>query len=191
MFWIPTAMMIVSALSAGAILRSTGRIFLGLGEPGERDHSSSEGSGEDEGEPETEESPDRTPPLMWIPAAILLLAGLGWGIVPGLGHAALDAATRFTDTPSYAGAVLHGAAPAALHLPSLTPSWSSYVYGVGAVAGALAVAATGVVRHRWVDTLRPAFAGLRTLHSGHVGDYVAWLTAGVALIGVTFALTLR
>jgi multicomponent Na+:H+ antiporter subunit D len=31
--------------------------------------------------------------------------------------------------------------------------------------------------------LRP----LRILHSGHMGDYVAWLTAGVAVIGGLFA----
>jgi multicomponent Na+:H+ antiporter subunit D len=31
--------------------------------------------------------------------------------------------------------------------------------------------------------LRP----LRILHSGHMGDYVAWLTAGVAAIGGLFA----
>jgi multicomponent Na+:H+ antiporter subunit D len=31
--------------------------------------------------------------------------------------------------------------------------------------------------------LRP----IRILHSGHMGDYVAWLTAGVAVIGGLFA----
>src|SRR5204863_14750 len=36
-----------------------------------------------------------------------------------------------------------------------------------------------------------ALDGLRRLHSGHVGDYVAWLTAGLAALGAVFALSLR
>jgi len=39
--------------------------------------------------------------------------------------------------------------------------------------------------------LGPAFRGVRALHSGHVGDYVAWLTAGVAILGGLMAATLR
>jgi multicomponent Na+:H+ antiporter subunit D len=39
--------------------------------------------------------------------------------------------------------------------------------------------------------VRPGLARLRALHSGHVGDYVAWLTAGVAVIAVVFGVTLR
>ena len=32
--------------------------------------------------------------------------------------------------------------------------------------------------------------GLRALHSGHVGDYVAWLVAGTAALGASFAVLL-
>ena len=32
---------------------------------------------------------------------------------------------------------------------------------------------------------------LRALHSGHVGDYVAWLTAGVVILGGALALAIR
>jgi hypothetical protein len=28
-----------------------------------------------------------------------------------------------------------------------------------------------------------AVGGLRELHSGHIGDYIAWWTAGAALLG--------
>jgi multicomponent Na+:H+ antiporter subunit D len=31
--------------------------------------------------------------------------------------------------------------------------------------------------------LSPLLAGLRAVHSGHVGDYVAWLFFGVAALG--------
>jgi multicomponent Na+:H+ antiporter subunit D len=34
-------------------------------------------------------------------------------------------------------------------------------------------------------------APLRALHSGHIGDYVAWLALGVAALGGSFALALH
>jgi multicomponent Na+:H+ antiporter subunit D len=44
-------------------------------------------------------------------------------------------------------------------------------------------------RHpRW--WIAAPMAGLRTLHSGHVGDYAAWLMLGVALIGACTGLPL-
>jgi len=54
------------------------------------------------------------------------------------------------------------------------------------VAVVLALAAT--VRPRGAGhPLHLAVRGLRRLHSGHLGDYVAWLTLGVAVLCVTLA----
>jgi multicomponent Na+:H+ antiporter subunit D len=188
LWWMPAVMMVASAITAGALLRAGARVFLGLGPAGQPDESSDEA--ESEPEPETDKPHERTPLVMWVPAVALLLGGLVWGLIPGLADAALRAATSFVDTHGYAATVLHGAeqvsGPA-----SLSPSTASYLYGVGAVVGALVVAAAGVRRLETIDTVRPAFARLRMLHSGHVGDYVAWLSAGVAVIGVAFAVTLR
>ena len=189
MAWVPAAMMVASALAAGALLRAGARVFLGLGPRGRPDDSSDEGA--DEAEPETDHATHRTPAVMWAPAVGLLAAGLAWGLIPGLSHAALAAAGRFEQPGVYSSVVLHGARAGLPSVHDLTPSAGSYLYGAGAVLGALAVAAIGVTRHRAVDPLRPAFARLRDLHSGHVGDYVAWLTTGVAVIGTTFAITLR
>jgi hypothetical protein len=41
-----------------------------------------------------------------------------------------------------------------------------------------------------VDAVRAGSSRLRALHSGHPGDYVAWITVGAAAFGVLFALTL-
>jgi multicomponent Na+:H+ antiporter subunit D len=128
---------------------------------------------------------------MWATGVVLLGAGMAWGLIPGLAHAALEAATRFTDTHAYAGTVLRGVTQSAASVAHTEPSTASYLYGAGAVLGALAVAAVGVLRLRSLAFVRPGFAWLRALHSGHVGDYVAWLTTGVAVIGTAFALTLR
>ena len=189
LWWVPALMMVVSALTAGAMLRAGARVFLGLGDPGRPDESSDEA--ESETEPETDRPHDRTSIVMWLPAFALLVGGLAWGLIPGLADAALRAATRFVDTGAYAATVLHGAHPTGAAAVSLSPSTASYLYGAGAVVGALAVGAAGVARLSAVDTARPLFAHLRALHSGHVGDYVAWLTAGVAVIGTAFAVTLR
>ena len=39
--------------------------------------------------------------------------------------------------------------------------------------------------------VRGPTAALRAVHSGHVGDYVAWLTVGLAILGGAFAVALR
>src|SRR5205085_2637414 len=105
--WVPVAMMVASALAAGAVLRAGARVFLGLGEPGRQDPAS--GEAEAEAEPESDESHDRTPALMWVPAVALLACGLAWGLIPGLSGSALAAAERFVQPNVYAGVVLHGA----------------------------------------------------------------------------------
>jgi multicomponent Na+:H+ antiporter subunit D len=188
--WVPAAMMVASAVAASAILRAGARVFLGLGPPGVADESSDEGRGES-GSEEDEIAHDATPASMWLPASLLLAGGLAWGLVPGLGHAAVAAAARFTDTAGYAAAVLRDVQHAPPAPPTDGPTLAAYVYGAGAALLAVAMAAVGVARLTLLDRLRPPLARIRALHSGHVGDYVAWLTAGVAVIGGVFGVTLR
>ena len=58
--------------------------------------------------------------------------------------------------------------------------------------GSFALAAVLLLRTRLVDAaLGRVVAPLKAVHSGHVGDYVAWLTAGVAVLGGLFAVTIR
>jgi len=68
----------------------------------------------------------------------------------------------------------------------------SVVWGIVCVVGAFAVAA-GLLYHgrSFARAARRVTAPLRLVHSGDVGDYVAWLTFGTALVGGVFALTLR
>jgi multicomponent Na+:H+ antiporter subunit D len=42
-----------------------------------------------------------------------------------------------------------------------------------------------------VGAVRAALAPLRSLHSGHIGDYIAWLTVGVAVFGGILAAVTR
>ncbi|MGI8903044.1 MAG: complex I subunit 5 family protein [Solirubrobacteraceae bacterium] len=187
--WIPAAMLLISALTGAAVLRTGARVFLELGAPPKRDESGR--SADEESEVETEAPHAKMPALLALPAAALLAAGLAWGLIPGLTHSLIDAASRFTDHSGYIRTVLSGipsnrAAPA-----GGGPSADSYLYGSGATIAAVAFAALALYVERLPRPLGSALARLRALHSGRIGDYVAWLSVGVATIGGAFALTLR
>jgi multicomponent Na+:H+ antiporter subunit D len=91
--------------------------------------------------------------------------------------------------------VLQGRAPQAAHVYWPPTSGESVAWALVTLAGAAGLAAFGLWRRRLPGALRdragrahvPALNGLRTLHSGHVGDYVAWLTFGTAVLGGLFA----
>lgn len=63
----------------------------------------------------------------------------------------------------------------------------------GAFLLALTLAATGLTHtgRRTHRLLRPAAATLKAWHSGIVGDYITWMTVGIALYGGIWALILR
>jgi multicomponent Na+:H+ antiporter subunit D len=187
--WIPAAMAVISALAGAAVLRTGARVFLELGPPPKQDESGRKA--DDESEVETEQPHATTPALLALPAVALLAAGLAWGVLPGLTHSLIAAAAHFTDHSGYHRAVLSGI-PSTPAFPSTPgPTIDSYLYGIGATIAAVALAAVALYVDRLPQPAARALAGLRALHSGRIGDYVAWLSVGVATIGGAFALTLR
>jgi multicomponent Na+:H+ antiporter subunit D len=58
---------------------------------------------------------------------------------------------------------------------------SAWIYAVASVAGAFIGAAIGLRGHQIV----PGGIGdaLRAAHSGHIGDYIAWWTLGMSVLG--------
>jgi multicomponent Na+:H+ antiporter subunit D len=187
--WVPAAMAVISALAGAAVLRTGARVFLELGPPPKPAKSGRKA--DEESEVETEQPHATTPALLALPAAALLAAGLAWGVLPGLTQSLIAAASHFTDHFGYQRVVLSGMPSTPAVLSTSGPTIDSYLYGVGATIAAVALAAIAL----YVDRLpRPAACvldGLRALHSGRIGDYVAWLSIGVATIGGAFALTLR
>ena len=181
-----------SALTAGAVLRVIARVFLGWGPAADRPRAT-----EEETKPEEEGAPDSTPAVMFVPAALLLAAALAIGLIPGTTEAFRTAAERFVDGPAYGRAVLDGVSPTGLATASsYSAPAHSYLYAALGLLGAACAAAISlfVPGGRWLRTparlLGSAGTALRGLHSGHVGDYVAWLVLGVALLGGSFALAL-
>ncbi|MFS4096941.1 complex I subunit 5 family protein [Streptomyces sp. AF1A] len=153
-----------SAITAGAVLRVTARVFRGLG-PRPKD-AEYETGGSDE-EPETPGLLRRIPDTMRTVPAVLLAGSLAVGAVPGFG----DLVARSVNEAGSGGA--HASAGWTLH---------GVLLDVVSAALAVALAALAVTRPRWVAA--PDWASpLRRLQSGHVGDYVAWLLVGATLLG--------
>jgi multicomponent Na+:H+ antiporter subunit D len=190
--WAVAVLIVTTALTAGAALRAAGGIFMGwgAGTPSE--------ATEDETSSEEEEPPDRTPVTMFVPTALLALAALGIGLVPGLAEAFEGAAGQFAGGASYASVVLGGGNAPPIEAPAAySAAASAYVYSAITLAGALVVAASSLFGHRIRESassrgaVAKVVAPLRALHNGHVTDYVAWLVLGVALLGGSFAIALQ
>ncbi|GGV14205.1 hypothetical protein GCM10010260_61700 [Streptomyces filipinensis] len=155
-----------SAITAGAVLRVTARVFLGLGPRPQDADSDLETSGAGE-EPETAGLLSRIPDTMTTVPALLLAAAFAVGVGPGFG----DLVARSVNE---AGS---GGAHASVHwtLPGV-------LLGLASTALAVALGGLAVTRPHWTtapDWARP----LRRLQSGHVGDYVAWLLMGATVLG--------
>lgn len=182
--WQAALFVVVSAVTGGAVLRAVARIFLGMGvrpeAAGQAEARADETSGTDE-EPETAGPLSRIPDTMLAVPVVLLAGALAVGVVPGLHAAVGRAADAFLDRAGYAAAVLH--TPPAASVPSPGPHWSVAGVGLGLLSAALAC-----LLARWaVRRTGPAHparwaAPVRRLHSGHIGDYVAFVLAGIALV---------
>jgi multicomponent Na+:H+ antiporter subunit D len=195
--WLPAVFVAASALTGGAVLRLTGRVFLGWGSTQAAHERQAAQAREEEAE---ETAPrDRTPPLMLLVPAVLLVAAIVIGLIPGAVPGIEVAAAHFGDHLGYIQWVLHGRVPHFAHASMSHVEGFDYLYGAGAAIGALALAALALfgdpVRRRLPDLLlRPVVGGvngLRALHSGHIGDYIAWWTAGAATLGGASLIFLR
>ncbi|MCW7946645.1 NADH dehydrogenase [Streptomyces hygroscopicus] len=157
---------LVSAVTGGAVLRVAARVFYGLG-PTPHTDSSYETTGTGE-EPETRHRLSRIPDTMTAVPALLLAASLAVGVVPG-----------------FAEAVAHSVNETGSGGAAASPHWNAagVLLGLTSTAVAVALAALAVSRPHLLGertwTLR-----LRRLQSGHIGDYVAWVLAGAALLAV-------
>ena len=193
--WLPAVFVISSVLTAGAVLRVAGRVFVGWGRPGPGDDPSAEAA-RDEPDEETA-SRDRTPASMVIVPAVLVVAAALLGIVPGLVPGIERAAYHVGDHAAYIGWVLRGSARFAA-VPHSHLVGYDYLYASGAVVGAVAMAAFGLfgpgarvtLSRGALAPLASALEGVRRLHSGHIGDYIAWWTVGAAVLGAASLLLL-
>jgi multicomponent Na+:H+ antiporter subunit D len=186
--WLPAVFVVSSILTGGAVLRAAGRVFLGWG-ASERQEDVHLRQPPEEDEERVER--DFTPPLMLAVPAVLLLGAIVAGLIPGLVPVVETAAAHFTDHAAYATWVLRGVVPHVASVPSSHVETFDYLYGAAGTVGALAIAALtlfGAPLRRMLPRgfegpPRAALTALRELHSGHIGDYIAWWTAAAAMLG--------
>ncbi|MGH4033047.1 complex I subunit 5 family protein [Actinomycetota bacterium Odt1-20B] len=154
--------LVVSAVTGAAALRAGARVFLGAGPRPERPETTASTSGDEE--PETQEPLGRRVPLPMVAVPAALLAGaLCAGLVPAL---AAGVGRAF------------GGPEAAV------PHWTAAAVLTGVLATACAAGGAALAVRRTAPTEPSAWAApLRRLHSGHIGDYIAWFVLGTAVLG--------
>lgn len=171
-----------AVITSAAVFRVGGRVFLGWGQV--EDKQPAGVPKEEKEKQETESGHGATPWSMLTPTVVLVLAGLSIGFVDWLKPFALHAAARFEDSAGYAARVLDAASipVASPHAPN--PSIP--VFGLIALTGALLAA----FLHLWSkgfrelsQTITKPLRILHRIHSGHVGDYVAFMVFGIAAFG--------
>lgn len=166
----------VSAFTGGAVLRAGIRCFTGLGGRSEPSGDLGRTTGGDE-QPDTRLR--RTPPSMYTAIGLLLAGCLAAGVLPAVARGADTAARRFIDA---------GAATAA-------SSWSALGVGLGVLGCVVAAGVAAAGLPQWPPAVRrtagtltaPALSALRAAHSGHIGDYLAWMFAALAALAAAVA----
>lgn len=199
--WLTAVFVLVSALTGGAVLRAGLRIFTGAGPrpadaggfeappaPGEGGKGTRAeqpqadaltGGGE---RPETEGRLRRIPLPMLLVPAVLLAAALAAGLVPQLGEGTGDAAHLFASHDQYQAAVLDGVVPHSEGGRAAHWNTAGVLLGLLSTALGAGIALLGVRRWPCPGLSERLIAPVRRLQSGHIGDYVAWTVAGLALV---------
>ncbi|MGH2871099.1 MAG: complex I subunit 5 family protein [Solirubrobacteraceae bacterium] len=195
--WIALLFVVVAALTGGALLRVVGRVFLGWGPSEGADPAQARAA--EERVDETRDERGHTPPLMIIVPAILLVLAAGLNFVPGALDWAARAAAVFVDRHAYMAWLGGGTHVSLPSKPHEQVSVVAVVLGAIGFVLASALAALGLFGRPLGDTLpvsvrsaaRTVVATVRGVHSGHIGDYIAWWTAGAASFGAVCLLALR
>lgn len=195
--WIWIVFFLSAMLTASAVFRVGGRVFRGWGPI---EDSGPEGAKKIEEGPETSGAGSREhriPAVMFGPAAALAILALAIGLAPGVRLAAQAGANRMADAAGYQAMVLdHASLP--INPPPVERAFPTSSVGRAMAAALLALALAGLsLSPYWPKKksvfrpLKAGMAGLRRLHSGHVGDYVALLTLGVAALGAALSLLIK
>jgi multicomponent Na+:H+ antiporter subunit D len=174
--WVSLLLTFGAALTGAAVLRATGRMFLGLGRNTGQESSSST---------KHEQEKDRSLLLLLAPAIGFLVFALVTAYLP-IDDVIARAAGFYTDGHAYAALVLQGAQPGP-NGADLTES-GSWLGWCGIVV-ALVIAAFELNRDRLPKPLLraadapsvPVLLLINRMHTGRVGDYALWAFFGLTL----------
>jgi multicomponent Na+:H+ antiporter subunit D len=180
--WIAWVFLFAGTITGAAAFRAGGRIFLGWG-PAQEDGSAARPKNDED--QETQSGHDSVPLGMIASATALVVLGYVCSFFPGWPTSVLKAAARFQDSTGYAAQVLNGVAPVTLRLPVL--SRLSLASGLFSLLAGMLIAFFHLhsVRFRKAAAIfAKPMKLLQGLHSGHIGDYVTFLTFGIAIFGL-------
>lgn len=181
--WVRWIIVFAAVVTAAAVLRAGIHVFFGWGKIEQGDNV----PGQKE-KPETEEGHQKIPATMFLPAASLLFAGLMLGFLPKFQSTVLTAASRFENSFAYLAHVLDGVLAPLPATPQSVPS--EMPIALLCVFGSIVFAASqvaGVGTRKMSGALAVPTRVLHRLHSGHVADYVVFLTLGMACFGLICA----
>lgn len=180
--WLRWVSLFAAGVTSAAVIRAACRIFFGWG-PRRLDLPG--GATKIKETRETDAPHRATPVTMIAPAVVLVIAGMLLTIIPRLNLVALESAEMFQNSSAYAKRVLQNAREPAPH--ASLPAPGSPLFG-GIVLGCAAAAAICYLfSKRFHSAGRGITAPLQVLHrlhSGHVGDYIAFMTFGIAAFGL-------
>ncbi len=180
------------AFTAAAVLRVGMHTFFGWGDGTLSDRSAEIGE-----MPETPAEDRKLHAFHVIPPALCILFAIALFADPQWLHVMRDAAAAMANQAAYLHTSYTGQ-----HVALTQPSWREAIPGaivrsLIALALAILIALSSVFRNRLARPLRVGaflergFRPLREMQSGHPGDYVLWITVGVALFGSASLLLLR
>lgn len=190
--WVPPLFVAVSAMTGGAVVRVAGRVYFGWGtRPRDDDPDRSKG------DEQPDARLDRVPWTMLLPVIVMLGGALAVGVLPSARRSALAAATVFTDGRGYIDQALYRT-----HIVTTAPAppnWDGLGIGLAVLSALLAV---GVAATAWFGgalldrlpakgLLTGSLSVLHRVHSGRVGDYVAWLMMGTAVLAAFVGFPIR
>lgn len=190
--WISWLCFVGGALTSAAVLRAGMHIFFGWGSQPITDQAAEIGE-----LPETAEEDQRIFWYQYAPAAISILISILLMVFSGWTHIVENASVSFTQKAAALHLVYNGKPLQVSDFRWTTALQDSGLRGLFAWALGFVLACTSIFRIRVTRHLRigafleSGFSPLRAMQSGHPGDYVLWLTIGLASFGAVALISLR
>lgn len=190
--WVSWVCLFGGVLTSAAVFRIGIHTFLGWGTEPITDEAAEVGE-----LPETASEDRRIFWYQFAPAAIAMAIPVFLFAVPAWLSVLRNASAVFVQQSAILHMVYTGGP-----VPGHLPGWSealmpAAVRGAAAVILGALLACSSVFRSRlkrslrWGAFLESGLRPLRILQSGHPGDYVLWITIGLAILGTTSLLLLR
>jgi len=190
--WISWLCFVGGALTSAAVLRVGMHIFFGWGSEPITDQTAEVGE-----LPETAEEDQRIFWYQYAPAAISILIPILLVAFAGWMHMVEDASVSFTQQAATLHLIYSGRSMQVGGVNWMAALQDSGLRGLFAWALGFVLACTSVFRVSLTRRLRigafleSGFSPLRAMQSGHPGDYVLWLTIGLASFGASALMLLR